>query len=185
MPSRRETSRVQSAKMAFCGVIVALSVAILIAGGWLPIATYCAPLAAGLLLLPVMMEYGKKAAATAFAAAALLALMLDADKEAAFFYLFFGNYPLVKLSLDRVKPKALRVAAKVCLFLLLTVLLYALLGVVLGMNAVLAEFREMGAILTAGFALLLCASLLLYDRLILPVAVLYARRLRPKLRFLR
>lgn len=170
--------------MAFCGMVVALSVGLMLSGGIIPIATYCAPMAAGLLLLPIQLEYGKRAAWTAFAATALLSLMLDADKEAAFFYLFLGNYPLLKWQLDRIRKKPLRLAAKLALFTTATVLMYALLGFVLGMDAVVEEFREMGAVLLALFIVVFNVCMLLYDRLLLPITLLYANRLRPRLRFL-
>ena len=183
--TRRGESRRQSAKMAFCGLMVGLSAALMLAGGIIPIATYCAPMAAGLLLLPVMLEYGKKTAWTAFAAAALLSLMLDADKEAAFFYLFLGYYPIVKWALDRIKRKPLSVFAKLSLFTLATVLMYAMMGFLLGMDAVIAEFREMGAAMLALFVVIFNVCMLLYDCLIAPMAVLYVRRLKPRLSFLR
>ena len=183
--TRRGESRRQSAKMAFCGLMVGLSAALMLAGGIIPIATYCAPMAAGLLLLPVMLEYGKKTAWTAFAAAALLTLTLDADKEAAFFYLFLGYYPLVKWELDRIPKKPLRVALKLLLFTVATGLMYALMGVLLGMDAVIAEFREMGAYMLALFIVVFGVCMLLYDRLIGPMAVLYVKRLRPRLSFIR
>ena len=71
--------------MAFCGLLTALSVTLMLAGGMVPIATYCVPMAAGLLLLPILIEFGKKTAWTTFAAVALIALLLGIDKEASFF----------------------------------------------------------------------------------------------------
>lgn len=184
--SRREESRRQSAKMAFCGLMVALSAALMLSGGLIPVATYCAPMAAGLLLMPIMLEYGKKTAWTAFAAAALLSLMLDADKEAAFFYLFLGYYPIVKWELDsRIKKKPVRIAVKLALFTFSILIMYALLGFVLGMDAVTEEFGEMGAVLLVVFAVVLDGCLLLYDRLLLPLLLLYANRIRPRLTFLK
>ena len=182
---RRGNSRRQSAKIAFCGMMIALSVALMLSGGLIPIATYCAPMAAGILLLPVLLEYGKGTAWTAFAASALLSLILDADKEAALFYLFLGYYPIVKWELNRIQKKPLRVAVKLALFTLATALMYALMGMLMGMDAVMAEFQEMGAIVLALFIIVFNICMLLYDRLIAPLAVLYVKKLRPRLSFLR
>lgn len=88
MSTNRSRSRKESGKIAFCGLMVALSVVLMLSGGLIPIATYCAPMAGGLLLLPILLEYGKKPAWTAYAATSLITLLLGADKEAAFFYLF-------------------------------------------------------------------------------------------------
>lgn len=183
--SRRNSSREQSTKIAFCGLLVALCVVLMLSGGLIPIATYCAPMAAGILLLPVLMEYGKKTAWTAYAAVALITLMLGIDKEAAFFFLFLGYYPIVKWALDRIHQKPLRILAKLAVWNLSVVLMYAVMGFLLHMDAVVAEFSEMGAVMLVGFVLLFDLCMVLYDRLMMPLIYLYANRLRPKLRFLR
>ena len=104
--SNRADSRRQSSKIAFCGMMVALSVALMLTGGLIPIATYCAPLMCGVLLLPIFLEYGKKTALTAYAATSLIVLILGIDKEAAFFYIFLGYYPVIKWNLDKLKKQA-------------------------------------------------------------------------------
>ena len=53
---QRNSSREQSTKIAFCGLLVALCVVLMLSGGLIPIATYCAPMAAGILLLPVLLD---------------------------------------------------------------------------------------------------------------------------------
>lgn len=185
MANNRARSRLQSMKTAFCGMMVALSVVLMLAGGMIPIATYCVPMACGLLLLPVLLEYGKKAAWTVFAAVSVIALILGIDKEAAFFYLFLGYYPLVKWDIDRIRSKPVRLAAKLLLFNASLLVMYAVLGLVLNMDAVVAEFTQMGAALLAAFGVTLNLCLLLFDRLLTPMVCLYVYKLRPRLKFLR
>ena len=185
MPSRRQQSKFQSGKMAFCGVLVALSVALMLSGGLIPIATYCAPMFCALLLLPILMDYGKRAAWTAFAAVSLITLILGIDKEAAFFYLFVGYYPLLKWEIERIRNKTVKVFIKVLVFNLSIFLMYLLMGTLLGMHAVVAEFAEMNAIMLILFVFMLNLCLFLYDRLIFPLMFLYDRKLRSKLRFIR
>lgn len=62
--------------------------------------------------------------------------------------------------------------------------MYALLSALLGLE-VLRDFEEMGAVLLAFFAVAMNACMLLYDRLLVSMSLLYVRRLRPKFRFLR
>lgn len=181
----RTSSREQSTKIAFCGLIVGVAVVLMLAGGIIPIATYCTPMLAGILLLPVLLEFGQKAALTAYAATALISLILGIDKEASFFFLFLGYYPIVKWQLDRIKSKPLRLLSKLCIYNLSVVLMYALLGLVLNMEAIVAEFSGMGAGLLATFVVLFNVCMLMYDRLLMPLVFLYANRIRPKLRFLR
>ena len=185
MPSRRQQSRIQSGKMAFCGMLVALSVALMLSGGLIPIATYCAPMFCALLLLPILLEYGKKAAWTAFSAVTLITLFLGIDKEAAFFYLFIGNYPLLKWEIEKIKNRHVKLLVKLAVFNLSITLMYLIMGYVLGMHAVVTEFAEMGSVLLIIFIVLLNLCLLLYDLLILPMMIIYDKKLRPKFRFLK
>ena len=103
--NRHSSAHRQSLMIAFCGMAAGLSVAIMLLGGVIPAATYAVPMLCGLLLLPVLLEFGPKAAWTVYIAVSLLALMLGFDKEAAFFYIFIGYYPIVKWKIERVPAK--------------------------------------------------------------------------------
>ena len=184
--NNRRSSRQASIKMAFCGLMTALSVTVMLAGGLIPIATYCVPLIAGLFLLPVLLEFGPKTAWTMFAATSLVCLLTGIDKEAAFFYVFLGSYPIVKWNLDKVfKKQIIRVMVKLLLFTVSITVMYVLMGLLLNVTAVIAEFQEMGTVLTIIFVIFFDLCMLMYDRLLLPLVILYAKRLRPRLRFLR
>jgi len=165
-------------------MMVALSVALMLMGGIIPIATYCVPMMSGILLLPVLLEFGRKAAWTVFSAVALITLLLGIDKEAAFFYLFLGYYPILKWEIEKIKKKHLRVLVKLCVFNISILLMYILLGAVMNMDAIVEEFFLMGPALLIAFVILLNLCLWLYDRLLLPLLYLYANRIRPKIRFL-
>lgn len=166
-------------------MLVALSVTLMLSGGLIPVATYCAPMFCALLLLPILIEYGKKAAWTAFSAVALITLILGIDKEAAFFYLFIGHYPLLKWEIERIKGKKKKFIVKLAVFNLSIILMYVFLGAVLGMHAVVAEFAEMNTVMLAVFLLMLNVCMLLYDRLIFPIMILYDKKFRSKLRFIK
>ena len=72
----------QSYAIAFCALMAALGAALMTTGGLIPIATYCSPLLAGLLLLPVLVEFGVREAWMVWAVTAALSLILSPDKEA-------------------------------------------------------------------------------------------------------
>lgn len=185
MANNRAKSRQSSAKIAFCGMMSALSVVLLLSGGLIPIATYCSPMISGVLLLPILLEYGKKTAWTAFASVALLVLFMGADKEAAFFYLFLGHYPILKWEFDRVKYKSFRILIKILFFNASIICMYLILGFVFNMDALIQEFTQMGAPLLAAFLIVLNVCLFLYDRLLFPLVFLYVNKLRSRLAFLR
>lgn len=184
MNSKRVSSRQQSSKIAFCGLMVALSVSLMLCGGIIPIATYCVPMACGVLLLPILIEYGKRSAWIAYGSVSILVILLGVDKEAAFFYVFLGYYPIVKWSIDRIKKKPARLVIKLLVFNVSVFLMYAVLGLLLNMDALIAEFTQMGAFLLLLFVLMLNACLLLYDRLLFPLIYLYVHKLQPRLKFM-
>ena len=182
MNSNRLSSRQQSSKIAFCGLIVALSVTLMLCGGIIPIATYCVPMACGVLLLPIIIEYDKKSAWIAYGAVSFLVILLGIDKEAVFFYVFLGYYPILKWSIDRIKKKSLRLMAKLSIFNGAVLLMYTVLGFILNMEALISEFTQMGVFLLFLFVLMLNACLLLYDRLMFPLIYLYVHKLQPRLK---
>ena len=141
-------------------------------------------MAASLLLLPVIIEFGKRTAWITFASTALIAILLGIDKEAAFFYLFIGYYPIVKWELDRIQNQPLRIFLKLMLFSVSVVALYLILGFVMNMHAILAEFTDLGIIFTFLLLILYNVCMMLYDRLLVPMIFLYAQRIKPKMKFL-
>ncbi len=185
MASKRSTARQKSLMIAFCGMAAGLSVVIMMLGGLIPVATYAVPMLCGLLLLPILMEFGQRAAWATFFSAAALALLLDADKEAAFFYLFIGYYPIVKGRLDRIRGKAKRIAVKLLLFTAAIAAMYALLSLAFPLAEMTQELKEMGLFMMILFVAVYDFSMLLYDRLLLRAAAIYAVRIRPRLRLLR
>ena len=66
----------KSHQMALCGLLTALAVVLMILAGAMGIGTFAGPVLAMAALLPVLEEYGPKAAATTYAAAATLGLLL-------------------------------------------------------------------------------------------------------------
>jgi len=145
--------RGKSTEIALCGMMTALAVVILCLGGLIPAATFCCPVLASLVLLPVMQRWGRWDAVLVWAASAVLGLLLGPDKEAAALYAALGYYPAIRAGLDRKRP-ALRWALKLLLFNGATIALYALLIFVLGLNALVEEYRATGtALLIATLAL--------------------------------
>ena len=69
-----------SKKIALTGMLCALGTTIMMMGGMIPLATFCCPALAGLVLIPIFVECGKKLSWGAYIAIALLALMLCPDK---------------------------------------------------------------------------------------------------------
>ena len=171
----------KSRKMALTGMLCALAVVIMMLGGVIPLATFCCPALAGLMLVPVFVECGEKLSWCAYAAIAALSLILCPDKEAALLLAFIGYYPILRWRLDQLRSRLLRVVAKLGVFNLAVLAMYALSILVLQMDQILREYQEMGLALTAACLLVGNVTLLLYDRLIAIMTALYVKRLRGRL----
>ena len=184
-PERRPSYRKVSVQAAYCGMTVGLSVVVMLMGGLIPIAVYAVPLICGLLLLPVTIEFGKPSAWATFAATALLALILDFDKEAAFFYLFVSYYPILKWSIDRIRSKPVRLITKLLLFSVSVTVMYLLLWLLFPMEAFMQEFHELGTAMLFALLAVFDICMLMYDRLLFFALMIYANRIKPKLKFLR
>lgn len=123
--------------------MAALAVVIMGLGGMIPVATFCCPVLAALLLVPVLQTCGRRIAWAWYGAVAALSALLCPDKEAAGLFIFLGYYPILKPSLDKL-PKALAWGAKFLLFNLAAAVLYVLLIWLLGIPGLKEEFQEMG-----------------------------------------
>ncbi|MFR0733101.1 MAG: hypothetical protein ACLSHU_01820 [Oscillospiraceae bacterium] len=96
---------------------MALALTVMILGGMFPAASYCCPVLACILLVPVVETCGRRIAWAWYGAVALLSCLLCPDPEAAALFLFLGHYPIIKGPLDRISPALLRALAKLALFL--------------------------------------------------------------------
>lgn len=166
--------RRQSRKMALCGMMTALSAAVLSTGSLIPFATFAGPMLAMLCLLPILHDWGAKYALMVYAAAAVLALMLCADKELALFYAFLGWYPAVRPRLAPL-PRPVRILLKCAMFTLAMAVMYLLIIFLFQMEAVAEEFAGYSNLMLALLVVLGNTSFLLLDVLLLRMSVLYAR----------
>ena len=124
----------QGEKIAFCGVLCALSAVFVVGAGLFPTMTYALPAIAGVLLVAAVMELGKKWAFFSYVVVGLLSLLLGTDKEAAcFFCLFFGYYPTLKSLLDPLRSRVIQWLLKLLVFNAAAVLLYLIAVYLLGL----------------------------------------------------
>lgn len=178
----RENAKRQSYTIAFCALMAALGTALMTTGGLIPIATYCSPLLAGILLLPVLYEFGKREGWMVWAATAALSLILSPDKEAGSMYLFLGWYPILKPAFDGIRPRTLSYLAKIAVFTLAFAAMYALLYFVFQLDQVIEDMQELSLMLNLALDGLLVVVMLLYDFILGRLWLLYHYRLRPRLR---
>lgn len=174
--------RKSSQKMALCGVLAALSAAVMFACGLIPLATFATPALAGLFLLPLVVEYGPAAAFSAYAAVGLLSLLVVPDKEVSLIFVFFlGWYPAAKPLLDKLHPRVIQWLVKAAIFNLSVFVMYSLLLFVFPLSSVTEEFAEATGVFMAGLIALANAAFVVYDLALARMRTVYLYRLRPKL----
>ena len=162
-------------RIALCDLLTALAVVVMVLAGAMGIGTFIGPVLAMAVLLPVLEEYGAKTALTAYAAAAILGILLVADVEQAWVYAAFGWYPVVRKHIVRLPSRALRVLIRIDLCTAVVLALYGLLLRNLGLTADLQEAAP-------AFNLLLLALgnvvFLLTDKALERLTALWHRKLR-------
>lgn len=169
--------RQQSRQAALCGLLAALSAVILTLGSVVPLATFACPMLAMVCLLPVLISFGAGSALLVYAAVSVLAVLLCADKELAFFYVFLGWYPVLRPRLAGL-PRLLRTAVKCGLFSLSALAMYGLLVFLFRLEAVMAEFAEYSSWMLILLLVLLNVTLLLFDRVLETLSALLQRKRR-------
>ena len=143
----------------------------MMAAGLIPVLTYCSPLIASLFLIPILREFGKGRAWMTWAVTAALSAILCADKEAAFFYIFLGFYPILKPSFDRLgKPGWI---VKLLYFAAALAAMYGLILFVLRLDVEIEGTGFMVALYIA-----LAAVMLLFDFVLQRLTFLYDARIR-------
>ena len=167
-----------AARMALCGVLAALAVALMFLGGTVPFASIACPVLASLVLIPVYCECGWKWGLLWYAAVAALAALLAPEKEAAVLFVFFGYYPMLRKLIGRLRVRAAAWAVKLNAAVFAA---YGLMLYVFHLTAVMEDFAGMGKAMLAVLLVLANVTFVIYDVLIARLEVYYHVRLRPKL----
>ena len=181
MPPRRRTIASKTKKLTVCALLAALGVVFVGIGAVLEIVDITASMVASLVLLPILLCYGRGYTLMTFLVTGLLSVILMPHSLAPWMYVgLFGYYPMVKARLDQL-PKILRIVLKMILLTvvlcLYVVALYFLTMAGSGTleDALNAAFGESGgawyvAAVTLGLAYL---SFFCYDILIDKLLVVY------------
>ena len=165
-------NRKTSDRVALGGIVAALCVVIMYLTGVVPALYIAAPMAAGVLMIILVEEVSVGWAWLTYLAVSLLSLIVTFDKEAALmFILFFGYYPIVRLNIQKITVRPLRLLCKLLLLNAFLVADYFLTVYVLG----LPTFEDDGNVMLLSLAAAFNAVFLLYDRLLGNMDWLYRR----------
>lgn len=159
--------------IALGGILAALAMVVMCLGGLIPLATYACPMLCAVLLHVLLQLTGKRIGWAWYAAVAILSLLLAPDKEAAVIFVFLGYYPLVKPLFDRMPLSWL---FKCIFFNGMIFLAYGVLIFVMGLHGILAEFQELGAVMSIATLLLGNSTLFMLDWFLKRVSTMFRRK---------
>ena len=105
-------------RVAFCGIIAALALVLMLLTSLVPIGTYAFPCFAGIFIAAVVIEYGWKWGLGVYAVVSVLSLFLAGDKEAVLYFIaLFGYYPILKAVFEKyIKNKVILYIVKLAVF---------------------------------------------------------------------
>lgn len=168
--------------MAYCGIVAALCVALMLLGAVIPIAMFIAPAVAGFLIATVCVECGMQMALTAYAAVSLLALLFVPDKEVALiFTVLLGYYPLAKPKFEHIRPALLRCVCKLLLCNGAVLAMYGMIYLLVPMGSISQELRATATAAALATLAMGNVAFLLYDRALHNMLMMYWLVWQPKL----
>ena len=133
----------QTAKIALGGIMAAVAMVIMILGGLIPVATFICPTLCILICETIRRLCGNRIAWAWYGTVSCLSLLFAPDKEAAAVFLILGYYPIVKPWFERCR------IAKIFKFFYFNVVIYALyliLIYILGMDQIVKDYTDLGAV---------------------------------------
>lgn len=168
-------------RIAFCAVIAALSVVMMLITSLIPVGTFALPCIAGALLVAVVIEFGKGWALGVYGIVCLLSFFMAGDKEAVlFFALLFGYYPILKQVIEsRIRSRILQYVIKFAVFNMAVIAAFWIASFILQVSA--EEYTIFGIYMPYAFLAAGNLFFLLYDRALTVFVALYVQRIRGKL----
>ena len=175
-----------SYKIALGAVIMALSTIFMMATTVFPFASFAFPAIAGVLLIILNLEFGRKWALLVYIGVSLLSFFLSSDHTAVIsFVAFFGYYPILKGVIEKIqKPilewilKMLTFNAAIVIGIFATILLF-------GIEILISEYLGFGKLSLALFIAACNIVFVVFDIALTRLITLMIYKILPKLRKIR
>ncbi len=168
-----------SYKVSLGGIVSALCLVLMFLTAVFPPLNITLPLFAGMLMTVVAIEVSPSWAWVTYATVAILSFFITPDKEAAiFFTVFFGFYPILKDTLEKIKSKILKWLLKFVVFNIAIVIIYQLTVKLLGTVDLIEEFGFMKQFMLPGLIIMFNGIFILYDITLSMVKTAYLKWFR-------
>lgn len=168
-------------RVAFCSIIAALGLALMLLTSLVPIGTYAFPCFAGIFIAAVVIEYGWKWGLGVYAVVSVLSLFLAGDKEAVLYFIaLFGYYPILKAVFEKnIKNKLILYIVKLAVFNAAAIASFYAAAFLLSISP--EEYTLFGVYMPLAFLAFGNVFFLVYDFAVTVFVGQYVIRLRSKL----
>ena len=167
-------------RVAFCGIIAALALVLMLLTSLVPIGTYAFPCFAGIFIAAVVIEYGWKWGLGVYAVVSVLSLFLAGDKEAVLYFIaLFGYYPILKAVFEKnIKNKIILYVLKFAVFNIAAIASFFAAAFLLSISP--EEYTLFGVYMPLAFLAFGNVFFLIYDFAVTVFVGQYVVRLRSK-----
>lgn len=167
-------------RVAFCGIIAALGLVLMLLTSLVPVGTYAFPCFAGIFIAAVVIEYGWKWGLGVYAVVAVLSLFLAGDKEAVLYFIaLFGYYPILKAVFEKnIKNKIILYVLKFAVFNIAAIASFFAAAFLLSISP--EEYTLFGVYMPLAFLAFGNVFFLIYDFAVTVFVGQYVVRLRSK-----
>ena len=167
-------------RVAFCGIIAALGLVLMLLTSLVPVGTHAFPCFAGIFIAAVVIEYGWKWGLGVYAVVAVLSLFLAGDKEAVLYFIaLFGYYPILKAVFEKnIKNKIILYVLKFAVFNIAAIASFFAAAFLLSISP--EEYTLFGVYMPLAFLAFGNVFFLIYDFAVTVFVGQYVVRLRSK-----
>lgn len=164
-------------RITLCGMMSALAVLVMLTS-YFPYLTYAIPAIAGLFIMVTVIETNVKWATLAFAASAVITVLVAEPEAKMLYVLFFGYYPILKAVFEKTKSRVVEYLLKFAVFNAAVVVAYSFVATFIGVD--LSNMGDFGKYTSA--ILLAAANIAfpIYDLAVTKMAHFYIMRLHPQ-----
>ncbi len=168
-------------KIAFCGIMSALSAVIMLVA-YFPYFTYAVPAVAGLCVMVVLIETDIKWSVLTYFSSAFLAFLVAETESKIIYIAFFGFYPILKCIIEKLRMVVFGWILKLLTFNFCVVVLFLVFS-----QLGLITFEDRGIFLFSWVLLLLGnVVFVIYDIAVSRLALVYIDKFHSKIqRFLK
>ncbi len=168
--------------IAYSGIIVACSIAVMIIGSYMTTAAYVCVAAASFLVFTISEECNMRYAFAAYICVSILGILFVPYKKIVWmFILLIGYYPLLKKQFDKIKTRILRVVVKLVLCdATMSLIFYATIKLMY-LEELTNQFGQYAKIVLVLFIIGANIAFLCYDYALFKIWNFYGKYIRSRL----